>query len=272
MKAGRATRWQRFGLAMRERLLRRETVTIGDVRLQVACESAQDIRRTRTLPWKEEGTIAWILEAVQPGDVFVDVGANIGLYSLLAAHRVGEGGMVCAFEPHAVNFLSLLRNIQLNGLDRRIRAFSCALHEQLAVLDFNYREWTSGSAMSQFGGTRDADEREFVPAARERKLGVSLDDLVERFGMARPMHVKIDVDGNELLVVRGMRRILRGPGRPRSVQVEVNQRHRDALFALFAECGYEPCARHDTARGKKKIAAGADPAQVAHNVVLRPRR
>ena len=58
---------------------------------------------------KESGTCEWIKNDIGPGDVFFDIGANIGIYSILAANRVGKTGKVYAFEPHSGNFTRLLR-------------------------------------------------------------------------------------------------------------------------------------------------------------------
>ena len=59
--------------------------------------------RATSLLHKEAGTVAWISRSVGPGDVFYDVGANIGIYSLLAALCAGPAGRVFAFEPHLLN-------------------------------------------------------------------------------------------------------------------------------------------------------------------------
>ena len=56
---------------------------------------------------------------LQRGDVFVDVGANIGYFSVLAACLVGEGGQVFAFEPDPDNFRLLRDNVALNGFSSR---------------------------------------------------------------------------------------------------------------------------------------------------------
>ncbi len=226
--------------------------------------------RAESLATKEAGTISWIKSVVREGDVFVDIGANIGLYSLVAARQVGRGGMVYAFEPHAASFLGLLKNIDINGLGALIRPLSCALHFQELILDFNYYDWLSGSSMSQLGSMMDAEENQFVPVASELKLSTTLDRLVETGAIRTPTHVKIDVDGNESYVLRGMERILSSTSRPETVQVEINERHKADLFAFMESRNYEFILRHDTARGKSLIEQGVDPATIAHNAIFRP--
>ena len=65
---------------------------------------------------------------LRPGDVFVDVGANIGLFTLIAAERVGPGGKVLAFEPTAKTFGRLVDNVQLNKLSN-VECFKLALSD-----------------------------------------------------------------------------------------------------------------------------------------------
>lgn len=163
-----------------------------------------------------------------------------------------------------------MRNILVNQFGDRIRALSCALHDQEGLFDFNCNHLVSGSSMSQLAGTRDGNEQEFSPVFREKKLGVRLDTVVFDWGRPPPTHVKIGVDGNELAILRGMRRLLGSNAKPRSLQVEINARYKDELFEFLREAGYEWCHRHDTELGKSLIDKGQDPDQVAHNALFRP--
>lgn len=70
-----------------------------------------------------------VLELLRPGDVFVDVGANIGYFSVLAASVVGEQGAVFAFEPDPENYRLLLANIALNALQHSITPVHAALSD-----------------------------------------------------------------------------------------------------------------------------------------------
>ncbi len=268
------TRWQisfaKLRYRLRRKLAHRVKVIDGEQTLRFICNSPMEEYRAQTLYVKEEGTINWIREHVRPGDSFLDIGANIGLYTLAAAQQVGASGVVYAVEPHIVNFQSLLRNVAANNFQDRVRPFSCALHDASGIFDFNYCSLDPGSSMSQLGATRDGEEQEFGPVAVEAKLAVTVDDLVAAGSMRPPCHVKIDVDGNEMLILKGMRRLLSGPDAPRTMQVEINARYRDAPFAYLAEVGFEMAEAHHTLNGKAMIAAGKDPNEIAHNAVFRP--
>jgi len=268
------TKWQnrlsRLRFDLRRHLQTHLSVTTGDFSLSFVCQSPMEEMRVRSLLVKEEGTIQWLRQYVRPGEVFLDIGANIGLYSLVAAHQVGPSGKVYAVEPHSVNVISLMQNIALNGLRDRVSVLASALHNATGVFDFNYYSLEPGSAMSQLGGRIDGYENPFEPVMNELKLAVSVDDLIERYGVTAPHHIKIDVDGNECQVVAGMQRLLTGKARPRSVQVEINERDQADLFSAFASARYKQTQVHYTAAGKADLARGVDPRKIPYNAIFEP--
>jgi FkbM family methyltransferase len=218
----------------------------------------------------EPGTLAWISAQVRPGDVFYDVGANIGVFSLLAAHRVGPDGRIVAFEPHAATIATLLENVALNGLGGRVDVLSCALHRSSGHLPFLYRSLTAGSGLSQVGATRDPFGHDAEPVARELKAVVTADDLLVSGTIPPPDVIKIDVDGNEAQVLAGMGGLLSGPRRPRSIQVEVNPAGSDELLELMSAAGYRETSRHRTQVIEQRVREGADPAALGANVLFEP--
>jgi FkbM family methyltransferase len=131
------------------------------------------------------------LEALSPGMVLVDVGANIGYYVLLAACTKG-GVTVYAFEPEPATFAHLQDNLQLNGL-RQVTAVNMALSAEPGKLDFYVHESNLGkhSVLPEEGGTRVT-----VPAT-------TLDTFVAERGLDRLDLLKLDVEGAEALVIKG---------------------------------------------------------------------
>jgi len=133
-----------------------------------------------------------------PGDVFVDGGAHIGVFSLLAAAAVGETGRVIACEPVPENLRLLEENMALNGfiwVDTRL----VALGQQEGRAEFF--SFGSGSALGSYApATLSGSEAISVEVA-------SLDDVVGRY-RSRVRLVKLDVEGAELLVLRGARALL----------------------------------------------------------------
>lgn len=235
------------------------------------CETPMDAQRPLSLWIKEAGTMAWIDAEVRPGDVFMDVGANVGIYSIAAALRIGAGGVVYAFEPHKVNALALMRNVQANGLQERIHVFACALSDAEGLLRFNYQTLGSASSGSQFGHRRLLGVGDdFMPAASEMVYGSRVDALIDNGTIRAPTLVKIDVDGNELAILRGMARLLRGDDRPRAVQVELNVGEHESVSAFMRECGYGLVTRHDTHEGSQARARGEAAEAIAHNAIFAP--
>ena len=155
---------------------------------------------SRALGMYEPAKMEAVLKLLRPGSTFIDVGANIGDFSLLAASVTGSAGRVLAFEPEATNCCLIKRNIELNGY-KNIEVF------QLALSDSN------GEA-SLYLGDR-CDYHSLLKDQPERKAGViavktrTLDSFLEEFGQDRVDMIKVDVEGAELKVLRGAREMLR---------------------------------------------------------------
>lgn len=103
-----------------------------DVDLQLQVHDSRDqiiSRRLRETGIWEAYETQLTLALLKEGDVFVDVGANLGYFTVLAAARVGERGRVFAFEPDPDNYTLLVNNVALNGLDTRVSLVQAALAE-----------------------------------------------------------------------------------------------------------------------------------------------
>ena len=135
-----------------------------------------------------------ILCYLKPGSVFIDIGANVGYYSLLANARVGATGRVLSFEPTPVTVWQFKRNIRLNAA-RQIELFGVALSDKEGDVQLYCPiDETHGHASMRNQGWQGTDNYT-VPAKR-------LDDIlpmdIEHIDL-----VKIDVEGAELLVFQG---------------------------------------------------------------------
>jgi hypothetical protein len=101
-------KWNGLLFGLRQALTRGVELVDGALRYRFRCGNLREYSRYVKMFIKEPGTCEWIDREVKPGDVFYDIGANIGVYSIMAARRVGETGRVFAFEPHSGNFSRLL--------------------------------------------------------------------------------------------------------------------------------------------------------------------
>jgi len=138
---------------------------------------------------------------LRPGDVFYDIGANVGFFSLLAARLVGSSGAVCAFEPVAENAATVRQNAALNDL-KNVRIVEVAVGSEPGVAEFLLTEWDGGGtlAISAVQATE--------PVSRRTVPVDPLDDLIVDQHLPRPSFVKIDVEGVEMQVFEGMSRTL----------------------------------------------------------------
>jgi FkbM family methyltransferase len=183
---------------------------------------------------KEPWTVDWLLRDVRRGEVLYDIGANVGAFSLIAAKHVGAH--VVAFEPGYANFARLCDNIQLNECTERIVPLPTALAERAELVGFEYRTVEPGQSRHQLTEARwsveaNDGEKYVQPAAT-----MPLDDVIADYDLPVPNHLKIDVDGAELRVLRGARRLL-GRAELRTVLIEAAPALRDAVQRLMEEAG-----------------------------------
>jgi FkbM family methyltransferase len=167
---------------------------------------------------KEPFTIEWIQQRVGAGDVLYDIGANVGVYSLVAAKKPGGGARVFAFDPSYLNIASLGANIVLNKVEDQITPLPIALSDATGMAIFALRSLEPGSARHSLG---EEVSDEGSTRYRQPVMTFRLDDLVDRMGLPLPNHIKLDVDGGELAVLAGAARTLASSSL-RSMLIEVS--------------------------------------------------
>ena len=187
--------------------------------------------RVQTVLQKEPGTIEWI-ESFAADDVFVDVGANVGMYSLWAAKY--RGARVFAFEPEAQSYAVLCRNIAINALSGRAVAYCLALSDESKLGTLHLTALAAGHSCHSFDESVNFKlEQTQFPFSQGCVAG-RLDELVAGGAVPTPNHIKIDVDGFEHKVIAGAGAVLGDPA-CRSILVEINRRlepHREIIAYL----------------------------------------
>ena len=189
-----------------------------DLKYTFVASSPLLLWRSRTLFQKEPETIAWI-RSFSKDDIFFDVGANVGIYSIYAGRR---GARVFSFEPESSNFSILNRNIALNNLSDRIRALPIAIAEHFRIDTLRLASVDPGAALHAFGTDLDFKGERFIPKFLQGCLSMTLDDLVMRLGIPQPTRLKIDVDGLERAVVSGATEVIDNPCL-RDILIEINE-------------------------------------------------
>lgn len=187
--------------------------------------------RVQSLFEKEPDTIRWI-ESMDEGATLLDVGANVGMYSVLAA--VTRRVRVHAFEPESQNYALLNANIAANNLSEQVVAYPLALSD-VAKLDRLYlSDFSAGGSCHSFASQVGFDLKPRPSKFAQGSFSMSIDQLVESGAMPIPDYVKIDVDGFEHKVIEGARRTLSNPT-VRSIIIELNTHlaeHRAAIETL----------------------------------------
>lgn len=157
----------------------------------------------------------FLRRSLKPGDVFVDVGANIGWHSLVAASRVGAAGRVHAFEPVSSTFDELASNIALNHFDQVVM-HKFGLSDCDGVVDiFGNKDSDSGGNSLIHG-----EGYSILEKIRIRRG----EDVLTELGVDRIDLLKVDVEGAEIMVLRGLQRFF-DEGRIRAMLLEINPIH-----------------------------------------------
>ncbi len=167
------------------------------------------------------------------GKTVFDVGAYQGIYTLFFARAVGSTGRVVAFEPNPINYAAIMDNIELNGFTGvTVKAMALADRRGNADLLFPVREPARGSLRADY-------QVSLADRFESRKVQVVLDTLDNQLTyLPTPDFVKIDVEGAELEVLRGMPALLADHHPSLFIEVHSGADVR-SLVKLLADSGYE---------------------------------
>lgn len=149
----------------------------------------------------EKNEREFVINFLKKGDVFYDIGANIGLFSLLASKVVGEKGLVYSFEPTPITYSRLLDNISLNNFSN-IKTFNIGLSDKVGKLNLNVS--TNGyDAWNSFAKIND----KLYEYTVEIEVN-SLDNFLANHNKNISL-IKIDVEGWEMFVLKGGEQLLK---------------------------------------------------------------
>lgn len=165
----------------------------------------RELRILEAVEIGERDVLELLIQFLKPGDVVYDVGANIGIYSVLLARAAGGRSKVIAFEPERQSYRHLQQNLALNGI-RNVQGIQLALGDESGAAQLFVRD---GATCPRLAAPPPTGERGRV-TSESVKIEKG-DHLVAREGLPLPRAVKIDVEGHEHAVIQGMRRTLADP-------------------------------------------------------------
>lgn len=207
------------------------TVRMSGAPLRFVTPNARTVWRARTIASKEPTTIEW-LDEIQPGEALLDIGANMGIYTIYAAQL--RAAHVDAMEPEAQNFALLCRNIVINHLTARATAWPLALSDAMRFDRLYLSDSDAGGSCHSFGESVNFKLQPQVFPLTQGAVATTIDALVQSSAIRMPNHIKIDVDGLEHKVIAGAAQTLARP-ELRSLNVETNPalaEHRDMIELL----------------------------------------
>ena len=168
-------------------------------------------------------TIEWI-ESFEKNSVFYDIGSNIGGYSFIASFN-DNVKTIYSFEPNLDNFYSQITTCRNNDI-KNIYPFNLAINDNNTFNFFKYDKGFKGKGEPIYKGSKGTFGEELKDQMMESDysnpfkrgitwetgiIGISLDSLIYEFNMPIPNYLKIDVDGNDFLVLSGAKRLLNEP-------------------------------------------------------------
>lgn len=183
----------------------------------------------------EADTIEKVLAEIKPGEVFYDIGSCVGLYAL---HAAILGCQVVAFEPDPAYRKRLIRNVHINRLGKKIRILKWAVSDQPSVVTL-YTDGVDGNSPS----LRQIGSRGNVTVKTE-----AIDNLIHKGEIPTPDIIKLDIEGAEILALRGMKNLLTSQKSPRFMFIEF---HPD--FLLNYDSSFEECRALVESYGYKEV-------------------
>jgi FkbM family methyltransferase len=179
---------------------KKKCLSIGNVEALFYINTPVDLIMVEN-PFLDEGAggekqvLQILLDNIKYGDIVFDIGANIGVHTVFMAKKVGENGRVVAFEPEKSNFEKLMLNINLNGLRNVISLQTALGHIFEEGMLYQEGSWAT------------------LVKPSENSIGQKIkiapgDYLVQNENLSPPNVVKIDVEGYEYYVIKGLQKTL----------------------------------------------------------------
>lgn len=201
-------------------------------------------QRLLTVGEYEPELAATLLRLLQPGQVFADVGANEGYFSVMASRLVGARGRVLAVEPQSRLQPVLRRNFALNHADN-VTITAAVVSDSIGVAELNLAPSMNTGATSLIRSTRYALRQETVPA-------LPLAEMLARAGLTTVDLLKLDIEGWEYEAILGSREIFRD-GRVRAITLELHPEHLEKrglgiapIMAFLQEAGFRHAPEYET--------------------------
>lgn len=205
----------------------------GDSFFTIRNLGGASVDRVNSFHTKEKETLDWI-DKFEKGHILFDIGSNIGLYSIYFAIK-NYKNFVVSFEPESQNFYSLRSNIIDNKLHENIIAFPLALSNKIFIdkIMLDKVKVNSFGRSNFLFSSNISDGTCNKMFFNQGVFKMTLDYFIEVANII-PNHIKIDVDGYELEVIQGMKKILNNKNLY-SILIEIDNSYKKEIFDIMAD-------------------------------------
>jgi len=153
-----------------------------------------------------------VKKIVKSGDVVLDLGANIGYFTILFAKIVGENGKVVAFEPESKNFQILKKNISENGYNNVILENKAVSEKNGSTVLFTGTKSSGANRIYEPKKAQEWRKKEKQQEFEKNEIEtVSIDKFLNEKEIEKVNFIKIDIEGGEFFALKGMKNILKNP-------------------------------------------------------------
>lgn len=205
--------------------------------IKIACPNRLNLWRAESYLTKEPDMIEWI-DTFEANTVLLDIGANIGLYSIYAAKK--GINKVISIEPESQNYGLLNKNIYLNNLSQKITALNLGFSDHEGIETLFIPVFQAGGALNNLGESIDWKKEKFQSDFQQSVISISMDSFLSKFPELFPTHIKIDVDGIERKIIEGGKKTLKD-NRVKQLLIELNTELKDdmEIIEIMKDCGFK---------------------------------
>ena len=222
----------------------------------------------------EAGTSKFLGRVLRPGDTFIDVGAHIGFFSLLASAMVGDSGKIIAIEPTTENYDQLIYNLDLNKLGT-IHPVKNVVSDIDGEVTFYLNKDNDGGHALWDPSAHPANQKTRDSPENFTAQSITLGSLLDDFECSHVRLIKIDTEGAEAKILRGASDFLK-TGMVDFIIAEVNKSGLEqmgdtveGLFSLARELGYVICLpNEDGAPPSLLLSTNTPNPKYAYNILL----
>ena len=218
-------------------LVPRRKVKINGIEFTLTCTNWITHFRWYLFNTKEPDTINFIDKYLEKNDVFFDIGANVGVFTIYAAKK-HKNISIYSFEPEASNLAVLKENIIKNNISERAYMYGVGISDSDGLSKLHLQDFETGAALN----TESKNHIDYSAVGKEPIIWaegiytVSIDNFCDELNLV-PSVIKIDTDGNEDKILLGASTILKHSSL-KAIIIEMSDEHYDYCYSKLSESGF----------------------------------